>query len=68
MVPTWIQSVELAVQHMGQPGHGVPVARMARREGPGDTLCGQSLLDVPIVADVLHPTVTVVHEVICKRI
>jgi hypothetical protein len=44
VMPRGVQSVDLAIQHVGKPGQGMPVARVKRCERPHDALGGQTAL------------------------
>lgn len=48
-----VQSVELAVQHVREPGQGMPVMRMAVSEGPADAGQGQTLYNLRIIIHIL---------------
>ena len=45
-----IQAVELAIQHVGEPGQRVPVAGMKVRKGPGDPLGSETACDLRVIA------------------
>ena len=42
------KSIELAVEHVRQPGQWMPESRLAVRERPADTGCGETCLHMPI--------------------
>src|SRR5271157_301100 len=54
MMPMGIQSEELHIDHVGHPGHGMPVRCMAGGACPEDPLHGKAVLNVPVVGDVLR--------------
>jgi hypothetical protein len=54
MMPSRLQSEELHIDHMGDPGQGMPVAGMARGERPQDPLHGKAVLNVPVFGDVIR--------------
>ena len=47
-----IQSVELAVQHVGEPSQRVPVGGMEVCKGPDDSLGGETACNLRILVDV----------------
>ena len=51
-VPAGIQTKELAVQHMREPGERMPVGGVKRGEGPGNSVQRQAAGDHGIVPDV----------------
>ena len=53
MVPGRVQTIELAVHHMRDPGQRMPVAGVAALEGPEQAGPGQPGFDVGIIADVV---------------
>ena len=46
-----IQPKNLTVQHMGEPGQGVPVGRVPGGEGPGEAIPGEPIFDHGIMND-----------------
>ena len=46
------QTVELAIEHVGEPREWMPVARDAGREGPGDALHCQAFLNDRVLGHV----------------
>ena len=66
VVATGLQSVEIAVQHVREPGQRVPVERLVRGDCPGDCLTGQAVLDVCVVEDVV--IVVEVDDVVADRL
>ena len=61
-----IQSVELAIQHVGEPSQRVPVAGMEVRKGPDDSRGGEAAGNLRIIADIL--VVVVVDELVPNRL
>ena len=61
-----IQSVELAVEHVGEPGQRVPVADGAISQRPAKSLPSQTLLDNWIRIDI--DGVVVVDKVESQRL
>lgn len=64
MVPAWIKSIELAVQHVRDPCHRMPVRRVKVRERPNDAFNRQAAGDLQVlqhVIDVIH-----VYEIVVK--
>ena len=53
MVQTALESKELAIQHVREPGQGKPVRGVIRSECPVDVLWRNSAKHVGIVSDVL---------------
>jgi hypothetical protein len=51
-MPAWIQSKEIVNEKVGEPCHGMPVARMHCRKSPKDSSEGQPLLDMRVVCDI----------------
>jgi len=57
-VPARIQTVNVAVDHVGYPGNRMPVALMACGKGPDDIVDGQTIyypgvfIDVPAVVEI----------------
>jgi hypothetical protein len=49
MVSLGVQAVELAVKHVGEPSHGMPVSSIIEREGPYQALFGKSFSDYGII-------------------
>ena len=47
-----IQSVELAIQHVGEPSERVPVGGMKVRKGPDDSLGSETACDLRIIIDI----------------
>ncbi len=52
MIAARFQAVQIAVEHVGKPGQGVPEARMRRGEGPADTLRREAALNVAVVGHI----------------
>jgi hypothetical protein len=48
MVPSRLHSKELNIQHMGDPGYGVPVRDMTGRECPSNPVQRNTVLDMTI--------------------
>ena len=53
MVPPRPQAVELAVEHVGEPGERMPVGGVRGGEGPGDAVGGQAARDMRVLVDVV---------------
>ena len=64
VMPGWIQPKELAIQHVRNPGHRVPVTGMAGGKGPSERRPGQACLDVRIFCDI--GLVIVIQECMIK--
>ncbi len=54
MAPTAIESENLHIQHVGQPGYGEPVRGLARGERPLDAIGCNALADLRIIRDVIR--------------
>ena len=52
MVPPRIETKELVVHHMGEPGERMPISGLGGCKGPNYGLAGESRLHVGIVGDV----------------
>ena len=52
VMPPWPRSVELAIQHVGQPGEGMPVVGVHRAESPLHSWPGEPCPDHGIFNDV----------------
>ena len=61
-----IQSVKLAVQHVGKPSQWMPVGRVKAGEGPGDSLEGQTLRNHRILKHIF--IVVVENELVMQRL
>src|SRR5512140_2295209 len=53
MVAGWVQSKYLIIQHVGKPGHRVPIGGVARLESPSNARPSQASLDIWVLGDVL---------------
>ena len=47
-----VQSINLEVEHMRQPGHRVPVGSIRLSERPDHTFTGQSLVYMRVLGDI----------------
>ena len=52
MVLAGVEAEELHVQHVREPGQGMPVGGVGGGEGPRDGLPAQPLLDVRVFGDI----------------
>jgi len=52
VMPPRFQVEDRHIRHMGNPGDWMPIRGMECREGPGDSMPGQPLLDDGILVDV----------------
>ena len=52
MMPGGIQPVELAIEHVGDPGQRMPVVGIASGESPGHSSHRQSWRDLRVVIDI----------------
>jgi hypothetical protein len=57
-----IETIELAIQEVREPGERMPVARVAGGEGPENVFAGQPGVDLGIIRDVLGVIVVVEFE------
>ena len=53
-MPSWLQPEELHIDHVGDPGQGMPVSGMAGGDCPEDPLHGKAVPNVPVLGDVLR--------------
>src|SRR5437879_4879416 len=65
MMPARVQSKELDVEHVRQPGQGKPVAGVAGLKGPAGVGKGQSCCYVWILSDIFR--IVVIEEVIMEH-
>ena len=61
-----IQSIKLAVQHMGNPGQGMPVGASNVGEGPAEAFPSQPFLDDRILIDIM--LVVIVDKRVVQRL
>ena len=57
-----IRAIKLAIQHVGQPGERVPIARIAGRKRPKNICAGQPGMDLNVVGDVFGVIIIVELE------
>ncbi len=57
MVAGGVESEDLAIEHVREPGEGVPVASMKRGEGPTETVESESTPDKRVFRDVVRVVV-----------
>ena len=53
MIAPGLETTELIVQQVGEPGQGMPVGALVGGEGPVDALRGQAVFQVPVPIDVV---------------
>jgi hypothetical protein len=62
MVPFWVQTEKPAVEHMRQPGQGVPISGVCSSKSPFDAVSGQAGLHILIFGYVL--IIVVVYKIV----
>ena len=65
MMPPWLHSKYLAVQHVRNPSERMPVAGLGSRESPADIIPGQAAQHMGIFSDI--NAIIVADEAIAKR-
>ena len=60
MMAGWLQTVELGIQHVGEPRQRMPVGSVAGAESPREPLERQPRLDLEVFSDVVG--IVKVHE------
>src|SRR3954471_5977140 len=66
MMPPRIQTVELAIDHVRDPGEGMPVRRMEMGESPKNAFESQAARDLGVLRHVFE--VVVVNEAVIQRL
>ena len=64
MMPPWLESVELTIQHVRQEGEGMPVIDGDSAEGPLNSISGEAAGDPRILVNVI--IVIVVDELMSQ--